>query len=54
MQENIEKIIERLKDYKKTSQNSYQAKCPAHDDQKASLTITDAGDKVLMYCHARL
>jgi hypothetical protein len=27
--------------------------CPAHDDHTPSLTITAAGDKVLLYCHAR-
>ena len=33
---------------------SYQCTCPAHDDKKASLTISEAGDgRVLMYCHAQ-
>lgn len=49
---NIDKIVEALKGCKKTGANSYQALCPAHDDYKASLTITDKGDKVLLYCHA--
>ncbi len=31
---------------------SAQCQCPAHDDKRASLTVTDAGDKVLLYCHA--
>lgn len=36
--------------------NSYQVHCPgsghAHGDKNASLTITDAGDRILMHCHA--
>ena len=47
-----EKIIEALQNCRKTGENTYQAFCPAHDDRKASLTITDAGDRILMYCHA--
>ena len=49
---NIDKIIKGLVSCKKSSPNSYQALCPAHNDQKASLTITDAGDKILLHCHA--
>lgn len=47
-----ERIIKALEACRKTRANSYQAKCPAHDDRKASLTITDAGDKILLHCHA--
>lgn len=32
--------------------NKAQAKCPAHDDKHASLTITEGKDKTLFYCHA--
>lgn len=32
--------------------NAWQVKCPCHADSTASLTVTDAGDKILMYCHA--
>lgn len=49
---NISKIIEGLKSCRKTGANTYQALCPAHNDKKASLTITDTGDKILMHCHA--
>lgn len=48
----IDKIIEALKFCNKTGEHSYQALCPAHDDRKASLTITDVGNKILLYCHA--
>ena len=47
-----EQILERLPDRKSTS-NGWQAKCPAHDDRKASLCIHQEQDgKVLMKCQA--
>ena len=30
----------------------WSAKCPAHDDSSASLSIKEADDKVLVYCFA--
>lgn len=39
-------------DVKRKSGNRYQCKCPCHHDKKASLSITDAGDKPLVKCHA--
>ncbi len=30
--------------------NKAQARCPAHDDKQASLTITETEDKILMHC----
>jgi hypothetical protein len=27
-------------------------KCPAHDDRKASLSVADGGDKILVHCFA--
>lgn len=48
----IENIISRLEDVKSTS-NGWQAKCPVHDDRKASLCIHQEPDgKVLMTCQA--
>jgi hypothetical protein len=32
--------------------NGRQHQCPAHEDRVASLTITDADDRVLIHCHA--
>lgn len=32
--------------------DQYYAKCPAHDDQKQSLSLSQDGDKVLITCHA--
>lgn len=33
-------------------EGKYQCKCPCHADQKASLTVTDAADRILLHCHA--
>lgn len=36
------------------SKHSAQCKCPAHDDQKASLTISETNDgRTLVFCHAK-
>jgi len=32
--------------------SGWQACCPAHEDRTPSLSISDAGDKVLVHCHA--
>ena len=35
------------------SHNGYQARCPAHEDNKPSLSIsTDNENNILIYCHA--
>ncbi len=49
----IQNILEKLKDVQKNGSNkSFKALCPSHDDQTASLSIKDAGDKILLHCHA--
>lgn len=38
---------------RQTGENQYQARCPCHDDAKASLSISTGKDgKLLVYCHA--
>jgi len=32
--------------------NGRQFRCSAHEDRVASLTVTDATDRVLLHCHA--
>lgn len=49
---NLDEILSRLTDKKKISNDTYQARCPAHDDKKASLSITYKNEKILLYCHA--
>ncbi len=34
------------------SGDAYKAKCPAHDDLQASLSICERDGKILLYCHA--
>lgn len=46
-----EEILERL-ECVKGSYPQYMALCPAHEDRRPSLSIRDAGDKTLIYCHA--
>jgi putative DNA primase/helicase len=48
---NIRNLLNRLEGVKRDGKG-WKANCPAHDDQKPSLTITEEKDKVLLYCHA--
>ena len=48
----IEKIIEALESVKCIGENQYMAKCPCHDDKKASLSITQKNNKILLHCFA--
>lgn len=50
----IEEIITKFQGVKKIGDKSYQCKCSSHKDDKASLTITEEDNKILMYCHARM
>jgi hypothetical protein len=46
-------LLARLKDVQPRGEGKYQAKCPAHDDDKASLSIgTGEKGKPLVHCHA--
>lgn len=45
-------ILSRFRNVRKIKSNSYQVACPCHNDSENSLTITEKGDKILMYCHA--
>ena len=48
----IERVKERLEGVKSAS-GGYQARCPAHDDRKPSLSINESPDgRVLLHCHA--
>ena len=48
----ISEIISRFQGVKSNGKDSYQAKCPCHDDKQASLTISESEGKILMHCHA--
>ena len=47
----IEPILSRLDKVRKTGKG-YSARCPAHEDKTASLSLTEKDGKVLMYCFA--
>lgn len=48
----LNEIISRFNGVKSIGENSYQVQCPAHKDDKASLTISEEDNKILMHCHA--
>ncbi|MGD1042170.1 MAG: phage/plasmid primase, P4 family [Sedimentisphaerales bacterium] len=46
-------ILSRLKDVKQAGENKWQAKCPAHDDNRPSLSISIGSDnRILLHCFA--
>lgn len=47
----IDGFLSHFKNVRKTT-NGWQACCPAHEDKKASLSISVKEDKILLYCHA--
>lgn len=47
----LDEIVSRLKNIKQTS-NGYTALCPAHKDEKNSLSLSDADGKILLNCFA--
>lgn len=48
----LEEFITYFEGVKRLNPSSYQCKCPAHQDDQASLTITQGLDKLLLHCHA--
>ncbi|OFX15255.1 MAG: hypothetical protein A2Z18_00180 [Armatimonadetes bacterium RBG_16_58_9] len=48
----LETLLERITNVKRHG-GAYQAKCPAHDDKRASLSVSTGNDgRVLLHCHA--
>ena len=45
-------ILDRLDKVKQTAPDKWIARCPAHEDKGPSLSIRDAGDKLLLHCFA--
>ncbi|MFB3893285.1 MAG: hypothetical protein ACE15C_14820 [Phycisphaerae bacterium] len=51
--EPLQTILARLAGVKQTGENQWQARCPAHDDRHASLSVSRGDDdRVLLHCHA--
>ncbi len=48
----IDEFLSHFDDVKPRGVNKWQAFCPAHDDKKQSLSITQADDRILLHCHA--
>jgi hypothetical protein len=51
---NINRLLDSLSDVRETGDGQWQARCPAHDDQRASLSVSSLnGDgKIGVHCHA--
>lgn len=45
-----EMLLSRLDGVRETGPDRWLARCPAHDDRHPSLSIRDAGDRVLIHC----
>lgn len=51
--EPIQQVITRLHGVRARAAGTYEARCPAHDDRRASLSVTAGDDgRVLLHCHA--
>lgn len=51
--EPVEHVLARLDGARQTGPTQWQARCPAHDDRHASLSIGKGGDgRALVHCHA--
>ncbi len=48
----VETLLSRLDGVRPAGDGRWYSECPAHDDRSPSLSIRDAGDKVLVHCFA--
>ena len=48
----LHEILDRINGVKKTGENQYIACCPAHRDDKPSLSISGSNGKILLHCQA--
>lgn len=48
----LQELLTRFEISRKMNNASYQCKCPAHNDKRASLTISEEKGKLLICCHA--
>ena len=47
-----DRILQRLDGVRQTGADQWIARCPAHEDKSPSLSIKQAGDRVLVHCFA--
>jgi len=53
MRDPVQAVVDRLEAVKQTGLNQWQARCPAHDDRKPSLSISRGSEgQALIHCHA--
>jgi hypothetical protein len=51
--EPIRLVLDRLPGHKKVGDRQWEARCPAHEDSRASLSVSASGEGVvLLHCHA--
>ena len=48
----VERFLNRLEGVKSTGDEQWQARCPAHDDKRPSLSVTANDDRILIHCFA--
>ncbi len=49
----VQRVLQKLEHVKATGPNQWEARCPAHDDQHASLSVSRGDDgRALVDCHA--
>jgi hypothetical protein len=47
-----DRLLDRLNGVTSTGPDQWMARCPAHDDRDPSLSVRDAGDRLLVHCFA--
>ena len=52
MKSTFDLFLTKLEGVNNLEEGRATARCPAHDDQSPSLSITNVGEKVLLHCHA--
>lgn len=48
----LDKFLSNLDDVQRTGPDQYKAKCPAHNDKHASLSVNVTDEKINFHCHA--
>ncbi len=48
----LDGLLARQDGVRQSGPDRWIARCPAHDDRDPSLSVRDAGDRVLVHCHA--
>ena len=49
---NVNELLNRLDKVKPNGRDRWMSRCPAHEDRGPSLSVRDAGDRILLNCFA--